>query len=146
MIAARQFAALARREASRPLARALATDTSGGVKLYTPKVPERRTGEAGPGGRASVAGVKVAIFGAGGFLGRYVCCELGEISPWGWRLSTIGHLEYSFSEKCRAFMVLEMAPMIDGLTPCTIHARDFLECRYPSPLAVDVILGSDVER
>mmetsp|Transcript_29805 Transcript_29805/g.88470 ORF Transcript_29805/g.88470 Transcript_29805/m.88470 type:complete len:414 (-) Transcript_29805:91-1332(-) len=77
MIAARQFAALARREASRPLARALATDTSGGVKLYTPKVPERRTGEAGPGGRASVAGVKVAIFGAGGFLGRYVCCELG---------------------------------------------------------------------
>jgi len=40
-------------------------------------LPERREDEAGPGGRASNAGVKVAVFGAGGFLGRYVCCDLG---------------------------------------------------------------------
>lgn len=44
---------------------------------YIPRVTERRNGEAGPGGRSSNAGVKVAVFGAGGFLGRYVCSHLG---------------------------------------------------------------------
>lgn len=38
---------------------------------------ERRVGEAGPGGHASEAAVKVALFGASGFLGNYVCGELG---------------------------------------------------------------------
>jgi len=42
-----------------------------------PEIPDRRIGEGGPGGRSSNAGVKVAVFGAGGFLGRYVCCKLG---------------------------------------------------------------------
>eukprot|EP00543_Licmophora_paradoxa_P007704 CAMPEP_0202458898 /NCGR_PEP_ID=MMETSP1360-20130828/28665_1 /ASSEMBLY_ACC=CAM_ASM_000848 /TAXON_ID=515479 /ORGANISM="Licmophora paradoxa, Strain CCMP2313" /LENGTH=395 /DNA_ID=CAMNT_0049079655 /DNA_START=53 /DNA_END=1240 /DNA_ORIENTATION=- len=42
-----------------------------------PRITERRAGEGGPGGRASDAAVKIAIFGATGFLGRYVCCELG---------------------------------------------------------------------
>ena len=42
-----------------------------------PRVPERRFDEVGYGGRSSNAGVKVAVFGASGFLGRYVCCELG---------------------------------------------------------------------
>uniref|UniRef100_A0A6U3VJR2 NAD-dependent epimerase/dehydratase domain-containing protein n=3 Tax=Ditylum brightwellii TaxID=49249 RepID=A0A6U3VJR2_9STRA len=37
----------------------------------------RRENEVGPGGRCSNAGVKVAVFGGGGFLGRYVCCNLG---------------------------------------------------------------------
>mmetsp|Transcript_31578 Transcript_31578/g.46598 ORF Transcript_31578/g.46598 Transcript_31578/m.46598 type:complete len:386 (-) Transcript_31578:1059-2216(-) len=42
-----------------------------------PRITERRSNEAGPGGRASDAGLKVAVFGATGFLGRYVCSELG---------------------------------------------------------------------
>ena len=42
-----------------------------------PRITDRRPTEAGPGGRASDAGLKVAIFGASGFLGRYVCSELG---------------------------------------------------------------------
>ena len=35
--------------------------------------------EAGPGGRSSISGTTVAVFGAGGFLGRYVCSNLGEV-------------------------------------------------------------------
>jgi hypothetical protein len=36
-------------------------------------------GEFGHGGRSSVSGLKVAVFGATGFLGRYVCNELGQV-------------------------------------------------------------------
>jgi len=42
-----------------------------------PRITERRPNETGHGGRGSDAGVKVAVFGATGFLGRYVCCHLG---------------------------------------------------------------------
>lgn len=42
-----------------------------------PRITERRPGETGRGGKASDAGVKVAVFGATGFLGRYVCSNLG---------------------------------------------------------------------
>jgi len=42
-----------------------------------PRVTERRPNETGRGGKASDAGVKVALFGATGFLGRYVCSGLG---------------------------------------------------------------------
>jgi NADH dehydrogenase (ubiquinone) 1 alpha subcomplex subunit 9 len=45
--------------------------------FYSPKLTERRVGEAGSGGHSSEAGVKVALFGASGFLGNYVCGELG---------------------------------------------------------------------
>ncbi|KAL3918178.1 MAG: hypothetical protein SGILL_004362, partial [Bacillariaceae sp.] len=40
---------------------------------FLPRVPERRLDEGGPGGRSSIAGIKVAIFGATGFLGKHVC-------------------------------------------------------------------------
>ena len=43
-----------------------------------PRITERRPNESGRGGRASDAGVKVALFGATGFLGRYVSSGLGE--------------------------------------------------------------------
>ena len=42
-----------------------------------PRIVDRRVDETGPGGRGSDAGLKVAVFGATGFLGRYVCCHLG---------------------------------------------------------------------
>mmetsp|Transcript_7196 Transcript_7196/g.10311 ORF Transcript_7196/g.10311 Transcript_7196/m.10311 type:complete len:107 (+) Transcript_7196:56-376(+) len=42
-----------------------------------PRIVDRRINETGPGGRASDAGLKVAVFGATGLLGRYVCCHLG---------------------------------------------------------------------
>lgn len=32
----------------------------------------------GPGGRQSVSGITATVFGSYGFLGRYVCSELGE--------------------------------------------------------------------
>jgi len=48
---------------------------SNAVSGYTEKRPDA----AGPGGRSSNAGIKVAVFGAGGFLGRYVCSNLGEV-------------------------------------------------------------------
>ena len=38
---------------------------------------DRRLAEEGAGGRSSVAGVKVAIFGATGFLGKHLCHQLG---------------------------------------------------------------------
>lgn len=43
-----------------------------------PRITERRPEETGRGGRASDAGVKVCVFGATGFLGRYVTSGLGE--------------------------------------------------------------------
>ena len=47
------------------------------LSTKVPRYADRRAAEAGPGGRASDAGYKVALFGATGFLGRYVCSELG---------------------------------------------------------------------
>ena len=44
---------------------------------YTPTAVNRRENEMGFGGRGSEAGLKVAVFGASGFLGPYVCTELG---------------------------------------------------------------------
>ena len=38
---------------------------------------DRRIAEEGAGGRSSVAGVKVAIFGATGVLGKHFCHQLG---------------------------------------------------------------------
>jgi len=43
------------------------------------RIIERRDGEIGTGGRNSNAGVKVAVFGASSFLGRYVCGNLGTL-------------------------------------------------------------------
>jgi uncharacterized protein YbjT (DUF2867 family) len=43
-----------------------------------PRITERRPNESGRGGRASDAGIKVALFGATGFLGRYVSSGLGS--------------------------------------------------------------------
>ena len=51
-----------------------------GLAQVLPRVTERRAGEGGPGGRNSNAGVKVAIFGASSFLGRYVCGYLGTFT------------------------------------------------------------------
>lgn len=51
--------------------RAFSTD------LFLPRITDRRLNEAGPGGRSTNAGVKVAIFGATGFLGKHVCNQLG---------------------------------------------------------------------
>ena len=47
------------------------------TETYKPTLVNRRENEMGLGGRASDAGLKVAIFGASGFLGPYVCTELG---------------------------------------------------------------------
>lgn len=47
-------------------------------QFYSPTLTEKREGEAGRGGRASEASVKVALFGASGFLGKYVSAELGK--------------------------------------------------------------------
>lgn len=46
-------------------------------RCYVPTLTERREGEAGKGGRMTEAGLRVAIFGAGGFVGRYLCAHLG---------------------------------------------------------------------
>lgn len=56
--------------------------SNGGTPFYAPTLVERRENEGGRGGRASEAGVKVACFGASGFLGNYVCAELGTGCVW----------------------------------------------------------------
>lgn len=48
-----------------------------GSQFYSPTLTERRAGQGGKGGRTSEAGVKVALFGASGFLGGHVAAELG---------------------------------------------------------------------
>lgn len=45
---------------------------------YKPTLVETRPTEMGTGGRSSDAGLKVALFGASGFVGNYVCGELGK--------------------------------------------------------------------
>jgi hypothetical protein len=47
------------------------------LSTYIPTMVEKRQGEEGVGGRSSNAGLKVAVFGGSGFLGHYVCGELG---------------------------------------------------------------------
>ena len=46
--------------------------------VYSPTTTEARPGEMGTGGRSSEANLKVAIFGASGFIGNYLCGELGK--------------------------------------------------------------------
>lgn len=45
---------------------------------YAPTMVEKRYNDVGHGGRGSDKGVKVACFGASGFLGKYVGAELGK--------------------------------------------------------------------
>jgi hypothetical protein len=59
------------------LARSFSTRTP--TPFYTPTLTEKRAGEAGRGGRMSEAACKVAVFGASGFLGNFVCAELGTL-------------------------------------------------------------------
>lgn len=54
------------------------SSSSAAAKADLPRITERRPNETGRGGRASDAGVKVALFGATGFLGRYVSSGLGK--------------------------------------------------------------------
>jgi len=46
--------------------------------LFLPRITEKRLNEAGPGGRSSNAGIKIAIFGATGFVGKHLCHNLGH--------------------------------------------------------------------
>ena len=64
------------RAAARISSRRLLSTTK--TPFFKPSLVETRPGEAGPSGRASEAGYKIAIFGASGFLGKYVCSELGK--------------------------------------------------------------------
>ena len=64
-------AALARRVVAKQTTRCLSTTP------YKPTLTEARPDEMGTGGRSSEAGLKVALFGASGFIGNYVCGELG---------------------------------------------------------------------
>lgn len=45
--------------------------------LFMPRITERRLNEGGPGGRQSNGDLRVAIFGATGFLGKHLCHQLG---------------------------------------------------------------------
>ena len=45
---------------------------------FLPQITDRRLNEQGPGGRSTNAGVRVAVFGATGFLGKHVCQQLGK--------------------------------------------------------------------
>jgi len=47
------------------------------AQFYVPTLTPRRPGEAGGGGRSSEAGLKIAVIGASGFLGKYFSAELG---------------------------------------------------------------------
>ena len=66
------------------VAKATLTRSLSTSEPVVPRILDRRSGETGPGGRGSDAGVKVAVFGASGMLGRYVCTHLGK-----WRLSLV---------------------------------------------------------
>ena len=59
------------------------------LSTYSPTLVEARPGEMGTGGRSSEANLKVAVFGASGFMGNYLAAELGALnalfaSVFGW--------------------------------------------------------------
>ena len=72
MLASRLLQSSIKLNATKTFTRSLST-----TKLAVPRITERRSNETGPGGRGSDAGLKVAVFGASGMLGRYVCTHLG---------------------------------------------------------------------
>ena len=45
---------------------------------FLPRITDRRLNEQGAGGRQSNSGLRFAIFGATGFLGKHVCNQLGK--------------------------------------------------------------------
>ena len=51
----------------------------GAVDAHEASASSLRSGEYGLGGRHSVSGVRASLFGATGFLGRYVCSEMGKV-------------------------------------------------------------------
>eukprot|EP00527_Entomoneis_sp_CCMP2396_P009150 CAMPEP_0198137218 /NCGR_PEP_ID=MMETSP1443-20131203/741_1 /TAXON_ID=186043 /ORGANISM="Entomoneis sp., Strain CCMP2396" /LENGTH=395 /DNA_ID=CAMNT_0043798579 /DNA_START=94 /DNA_END=1281 /DNA_ORIENTATION=- len=57
--------------------RFLSSLTPASSSLYKSSAAEARMDVGGPGGRSSNNGVKVAVFGGSGFLGKYVAGELG---------------------------------------------------------------------
>ena len=67
---------------SSPVARGFAKLYTRGrcFSYYAPTLVSRRVGEAGTGGRSSEQDLKVAVFGASGVLGGYLCAELGTIN------------------------------------------------------------------
>jgi len=86
MIAARQILRPAPRRPSfwNASPRYAVATADGGARSFgssgvpaVPRIAERRPDETGRGGRASDGGVKVCVFGATGFLGRYVASGLG---------------------------------------------------------------------
>ena len=93
----------------------LSTTTTAPV---VPRILDRRENETGPGGRGSDAGLKVAVFGASGFLGRYVCSHLGEFLV---GLSVL----FLLLVHCRCFFSL-FRRKNDSNSKCFIPFHDFI--------------------
>jgi len=47
---------------------------------FLPRITDRRVEEQGSGGRATNAGLRFAVFGGTGFLGKHMCNQLGTKS------------------------------------------------------------------
>jgi hypothetical protein len=77
MLVAMQKSIATARAAATTASRWNATRLLSDTPFYMPTLTEKREGEAGRGGRSSEAGIKVALFGASGFLGSHVSAELG---------------------------------------------------------------------
>jgi hypothetical protein len=97
--------ALARRSTAFATGRSLST--------YNPLMVEKREGEMGTGGRSSEAGLKVAVFGGSGFLGHYVCGELGMyyieltfIRAFACRRLLFNYVVHSLTLRCIIFVVV----------------------------------------
>lgn len=73
MLASRLLQSSTKLNATKVFTRSLSTTN----QPIVPRITEKRTNEVGPGGRGSDADLKVAVFGASGMLGRYVCTHLG---------------------------------------------------------------------
>ena len=65
--------------------------SQGAMPMYSPTLTSKRKGEAGRGGRSSEASCKVAVFGGSGFLGGFLCSELGKYPNIAISVTTIHH-------------------------------------------------------
>ncbi|CAB9510924.1 1 alpha subcomplex subunit 9, mitochondrial [Seminavis robusta] len=109
--------------------RALSNADDGGI--YKPTLVNRRENESGIGGRGSDAGLKVAVFGASGFLGPYVCTELGSN----------GYMAYLANRGCELEM-RHLKPMFElGRTRFVLYSPRDVESMKEVIADADVVIN-----
>ena len=104
--------------------------------LFLPRITERRVNEGGPGGRQSNADLRVAIFGATGFIGKHLCHQLGTFHK-------PEHYLYEFTNTWNATIrnpniTQELSLIILRTNACRFY-RPIISSRYQSNTIFSIV-------